>query len=104
IEHAIRLFANGHILLSNIDTAGNSRGNKTPLDINPSMGKQSSVPLAFSDVNWGAHTRSYMSSINHLPDSVILQNSELTQALAVKRHGTRMDVNKESEDEQALIC
>ncbi|KAG1732928.1 uncharacterized protein EDB91DRAFT_1251655 [Suillus paluster] len=90
MERAIRLFANEHILLSNIDAAGN--------------GKQSSVPLAFSDVNWGAHTRSYMTSINHLPDSVILQNSELAQALAVKRRGTWMDVDKESEDERALIC
>ncbi|KAG1725897.1 uncharacterized protein EDB91DRAFT_1061920 [Suillus paluster] len=104
MERAIRLFANEHILLSDIDATGNGRGNKTPLDINLSAGKQSSVPLAFSDVNWGAHTRSYTTSINRLPDLVILRNSELAQALAVKRHGTRMDVNEESEDERALIC
>ncbi|KAG1723597.1 uncharacterized protein EDB91DRAFT_1015979, partial [Suillus paluster] len=57
----------------------------TPLDINPSMGKESSVPLAFSDANWGMQTRSYIMSISHLLDSVVYQNSELAQNLAMKR-------------------
>ncbi|KAG1900238.1 uncharacterized protein F5891DRAFT_935124, partial [Suillus fuscotomentosus] len=64
IEHVIRLFANGNLLLSDIDTSGNGRGNKTPLNINPSTGRESSIPLAFSDSNWGAHIRSYIRSIN----------------------------------------
>ncbi|KAG2340121.1 hypothetical protein BDR05DRAFT_1002702 [Suillus weaverae] len=81
MECAIKLFSNRHMLLS----------------------KESSVPLAFSDANWGMHTRSYMMSINCLPDSVILQNSELAQSLTMKRHGMRMDVDEESEDEQVLI-
>ncbi|KAG2368726.1 hypothetical protein BDR07DRAFT_1269223 [Suillus spraguei] len=104
MEHAIQLFADGHMFLCDIDTAGNGRGNKTPLDINPSTGKESSVPLAFSDTNWGAHTRSYTRSINCLPYSVILRNSELVQNLAMKRRGLWTDVDEESEDERALIC
>ncbi|KAG1865179.1 hypothetical protein C8R48DRAFT_601432 [Suillus tomentosus] len=100
MERAIRLFANGNLLLSDIDTSGNGRGNKTPLNINPSTGRESSIPLAFSDANWGAHTRAYMKSINCLPDSVIIRNSELAQSLAMKRRGTRMDtMDEESEDE-----
>jgi hypothetical protein len=103
MECAIKLFAKGHMLLSDIDTIGNGRGNKTPLEVNPSTGKESSIPLAFSDVNWGAHTRAYTVSINCLPDLVILQNSELAYSLAMKRRGTRADVDEESEDECALI-
>ncbi|KAG1860261.1 hypothetical protein DFJ58DRAFT_726050 [Suillus subalutaceus] len=67
MERAIKLFANGQMLLSDIATAGNGRNNKTPLHINPSTGKESSVPLA------------------RLPDSVIYRNSELAQSLAMKR-------------------
>ncbi|KAG2740491.1 hypothetical protein P692DRAFT_20668347, partial [Suillus brevipes Sb2] len=63
MERAIRLFADEHMVLCDTDTAGNGRGNKTPLDINPSTGKESSVPLAFSDTNRGAHTRAYSMSI-----------------------------------------
>ncbi|KAG1886827.1 uncharacterized protein F5891DRAFT_1200678 [Suillus fuscotomentosus] len=70
MERTIRLFVNGHMLLGDIDTSGNGRGNKTLLDINPSTGNQSSIPLAFSEANWGAHTRAYMVSITCLPDSV----------------------------------
>ncbi|KAG1878853.1 hypothetical protein F4604DRAFT_1579814 [Suillus subluteus] len=99
MECAIKLFANGQMLLSDINTAGNGQGNKTPLDINLLMGRESSIPLAFSDANWGAHTRSYFMSINHLPDLVILRNLELAQSLAMKRHGTQMDVDDKSEDE-----
>ncbi|KAG1903745.1 uncharacterized protein F5891DRAFT_977315 [Suillus fuscotomentosus] len=69
MERAIRLFINGHMLLGDINTSGNGRGNKTPLDVNPSTGNQSSVPLAFSEANWGAHTRAYMASITCLSDS-----------------------------------
>ncbi|KAG1811796.1 uncharacterized protein BJ212DRAFT_1277310 [Suillus subaureus] len=72
MEHTIQLFTNGHMILSDIDTAGNGQGNKTPLDINPSTGKESSMPLAFSDTNWGVHTQAYTVSINCLPHSVIL--------------------------------
>ncbi|KAG2156785.1 uncharacterized protein EDB93DRAFT_1079184 [Suillus bovinus] len=104
MECAIKLFADNHMFLCDIDTTGNGRGNKTPLDINPSMGKESSVPLAFSDSNWGAHTRAYMVSINRLPHLVILQNSEFVQSLAMKKHGSQMDVNEETDDERALIC
>ncbi|KAG1787880.1 uncharacterized protein HD556DRAFT_1206237, partial [Suillus plorans] len=63
MERAIRLFVNGHMLLGDINTAGNSQGNKTPLDVNLSTGNQSSVTLAFSEANWGAHMRAYMTSI-----------------------------------------
>ncbi|KAG2116423.1 uncharacterized protein F5147DRAFT_568182 [Suillus discolor] len=103
MERAIRLFVNGHMLLGDIDTAGNGRGNKTPLDVNPSTGNQSSVPLAFSEVNWGAHMRAYMASIKRLPDSVLIRNLELAQSLAMKRRGAQMDVDEESGDERALI-
>ncbi|KAG2112597.1 uncharacterized protein F5147DRAFT_572319 [Suillus discolor] len=104
MERAIRLFINGHMLLGDIDTSGNGRGNKTPLDVNPSTGNQSSVPLAFSEANWGAHTRAYMASITRLPDSVLIRNSELAQSLATKRRGgARMDVDEESGDERAFI-
>ncbi|KAG2050397.1 hypothetical protein BDR06DRAFT_891700 [Suillus hirtellus] len=103
MEHAIKLFANGQMLLSNIDTAGNGQNNKTPLHINPSMGKESSVPLAFSDTNWGMQTRAYIMSISHLPDSVVYRNVELTHNLAMKRCGTQMEVDDQTEDEQALI-
>ncbi|KAG2360389.1 hypothetical protein BDR07DRAFT_1289673 [Suillus spraguei] len=103
MERAIKLFANGQMLLSDINTTGNSQNNKTPLHINPSTGKESSVPLAFSDANWGVQTRAYITSISRLPDSVIYCNSELTQNLAMKRHGTWMEVDDKTEDEQALI-
>ncbi|KAG1836867.1 hypothetical protein DFJ58DRAFT_846709 [Suillus subalutaceus] len=103
MERAIKLFANGQMLLSDIDTAGNGRNNKTPLHINPSTGKESSVPLAFSDANWGVQTRAYTTSISRLPDSVVYRNSELAQSLAMKRRGTRMEVDDETEDERALI-
>ncbi|KAG1864406.1 hypothetical protein F4604DRAFT_1928858 [Suillus subluteus] len=36
-------------------------------------------------------------------NSVLIQNSELTQSLAMKRHGVRMDVDEESGDERVLI-
>ncbi|KAG1727912.1 hypothetical protein EDD22DRAFT_789217 [Suillus occidentalis] len=103
MERAIKLFANGQMLLSDIDTAGNGRNNKTLLHINPSTGKESSVPLVFSDANWGVQTRAYITSISRLPDSVVYRNSELAQSFAMKRHGTRMEVDDETEDERALI-
>jgi hypothetical protein len=99
IEHAIKLFTNGQMLLSDINTAGNGRNNKTPLHINLSMGKEISVPLAFSDTNWGVQTRAYIMSISRLPDSVIYCNSELTHNLAMKRCGTWMEVDDQTEDE-----
>ncbi|KAG2155361.1 uncharacterized protein EDB93DRAFT_1080411 [Suillus bovinus] len=88
MEHAIKLFFKRSMLLRNIDTTGNSQNNKTPVDINLSMDKESSVLLVFSDANWGAYTRSYIMSINYLLDSVIFQNLELTQNLIIKRHST----------------
>ncbi|KAG2149082.1 uncharacterized protein EDB93DRAFT_1250018 [Suillus bovinus] len=51
MERVIRLLAKGHMVLSDIGIAGNSEGNKTHLDINPSMSNES-IPLAFSDANW----------------------------------------------------
>ncbi|KAG2062200.1 hypothetical protein BDR06DRAFT_1027435 [Suillus hirtellus] len=103
MEHAIKLFANGQMLLSDIDTAGNGQNNKTLLHINLSTGKESSVPLAFSDTNWGMQTRAYITSISCLPDSVIYHNMELTHNLAMKRRSTQMEVDDQTEDEQALI-
>ncbi|KAG1862696.1 hypothetical protein F4604DRAFT_1683836 [Suillus subluteus] len=103
MERAIKLFANGQMLLSDINTAGNGRNNKTPLHINPSTGKESSVPLVFSDTNWGVQTRAYITSISCLPDSVVYRNSELAQNLAMKRCGIWMEVDDETEDERALI-
>ncbi|KAG1905400.1 uncharacterized protein F5891DRAFT_976338 [Suillus fuscotomentosus] len=91
------------MLLSDIDTVGNGQNNKTPLHINLSMGKESSVPLAFSDINWGVQTRAYIMSISRLPDSVVYHNAELTHNLAMKRRGTWMEVDDQTEDERALI-
>jgi hypothetical protein len=87
------------MLLGDINTAGNGQGNKTPLDVNPSTGNQSSIPLAFSEANWGAHTRAYMESIKCLPDSVLIRNSELAQSLTMRRCGMWTDVDEQSEDE-----
>ncbi|KAG2737525.1 hypothetical protein P692DRAFT_20883471 [Suillus brevipes Sb2] len=36
---------------------------KTPLKINKSTGKESSTPLAFSELNWGQYTMDYHLSI-----------------------------------------
>jgi hypothetical protein len=99
MEHAIKLFAIGQMLQSDIDTAGNGRNNKTLLHINLSMGKESSVPLAFLDANWGMQTKAYIMSISRLLDLIVYRNSELAQNLAMKRRGTQMEVDNETEDE-----
>ncbi|KAG2153545.1 uncharacterized protein EDB93DRAFT_1082427, partial [Suillus bovinus] len=79
------------------------RASKAPQKHNKSSGNESSALLAFSDVNWGEPTRSYMISITHAGDLVIRKMWERAQNLGTKRHGARK-VDEESEDERALIC
>ncbi|KAG2111405.1 hypothetical protein BD769DRAFT_1392122 [Suillus cothurnatus] len=50
LEHALKLVAEKEKKSTNL---------KTPLKINKSTGKESSTPLAFSELNWGQYTTDY---------------------------------------------
>ncbi|KAG1887391.1 hypothetical protein F4604DRAFT_1675357 [Suillus subluteus] len=54
LEHALKLVAEKEKKSANL---------KTPLKINKSTGKESSTPLAFSELNWGQFTTDYHLSI-----------------------------------------
>ncbi|KAG1726714.1 uncharacterized protein EDB91DRAFT_1086689 [Suillus paluster] len=96
VERAVKLLAEGHMILSEIDTTHRGRG-KAPQD--------STIPLAFSDANYGQITRSYLAAIERQPESVLLEISELALSIAMKRSGVPTDMNgEESQDEHALIC
>ncbi|KAG2133757.1 hypothetical protein DEU56DRAFT_738943, partial [Suillus clintonianus] len=104
VEHAVKLLAEGRMILSDIDTTRRGRG-KAPQAHNKSTGKDSTIPLAFSDANYGQITRSYLAAIEHQPESVLLEISELALSIAMKRSGMPTDMNgEESQDERALIC
>ncbi|KAG1737114.1 uncharacterized protein EDB91DRAFT_1249763 [Suillus paluster] len=104
VERAVKLLAKGCMILSEIDTTRRGRG-KAPQAHNKSMGKDSTIPLAFSDANYGQITRSYLAAIERQPESVLLEISELALSIAVKRSGVPTDMNsEESQDERALIC
>ncbi|KAG2097999.1 uncharacterized protein F5147DRAFT_656235 [Suillus discolor] len=78
MEHAIKLFANGQMLLSDIDTAGNCRNNKTLLHINLSMDQ----------------------GLHHIYQPLAIYCiAELAHNLAMKRCGTWMEVDDQTEDE-----
>ncbi|KAG2750295.1 hypothetical protein P692DRAFT_20729939 [Suillus brevipes Sb2] len=103
MERAIALFANEGFLLSYIEINGRGRASRAPQKHNKSSGNESSALLAFSDVNWGEPTRSYVKSITRAGDLVMSKMWERAQSFGTKRHGVRK-VDEESEDERALIC
>ena len=107
MERALKLFADGDILLGDIDVNSKGKLAKTPHKHNKSTGKESSALLAFSEANWGSATRAYMKSINRHGTELVSSVSELARNITLKRRGvpTRNApvIEDDSADERALI-
>ncbi|KAH7912048.1 hypothetical protein BJ138DRAFT_1100611 [Hygrophoropsis aurantiaca] len=114
MERALRMFANGDILLQDIDLS--SKGKKAvkiPLKHNKATGKDSRAVLSFSDLNWGDATRSFMKSLNRHGEETILSVSSLARNVVTKRRrsaikeelddGGNTLANDDSDDERAHL-
>ncbi|KAG2104268.1 hypothetical protein BD769DRAFT_1676255 [Suillus cothurnatus] len=66
LKHALKLVAEKEKKSTNL---------KTPLKINKSTSKESSTPLAFSELNWGQFTIDYHLSIGQVNDALVLGNT-----------------------------
>ncbi|KAH7924427.1 hypothetical protein BV22DRAFT_1013272 [Leucogyrophana mollusca] len=107
MERALKLFADGDILLGDIDVNSKGKLAKTPHKHNKSTGKESSALLAFSEANWGSATRAYMKSINRHGEELISAVSELARNITLKRCGVSTRnapvIEDDSADERAFI-
>jgi len=109
MERALCLFADGDIVVGDIDVSGKRKGVRPPVKHNKVTGKESGAVLSFSEINWGAITRSYMKAINRQGDKVISVVSKLANTIATKRRGTPSTRSvllyvDSDDDERAMIC
>ncbi|KAH7923127.1 hypothetical protein BV22DRAFT_1016024 [Leucogyrophana mollusca] len=106
MERALKLFAEGNIMLKDINIASKKPA-KTPIKLNKATGKDSSAPLAFSEINWGHATRAYMKSINRHGNDLVVSISNLAHNIVLKRRGPPINDDEfndnGSEDERAMI-
>lgn len=108
MERALRLFADGDIVMNDIEVNSKRKAVRPPTKHNKATGKESGTVLAFSEANWGHVMKSYMTSINNLGDGVIEAVSKHAHIIAAKRRNAptnlRLALDEESEDERACIC
>ncbi|KAG2124063.1 hypothetical protein BD769DRAFT_1669554 [Suillus cothurnatus] len=102
LEHALKLVAEKEKKSTNL---------KTPLKINKSTGKESSTPLAFSELNWGQYTTDYhLSIVKHSPKyttDTIAMACQFVKDLAsdASTKGSLADDSvASSRGERALLC
>ncbi|KAG1775764.1 hypothetical protein EV702DRAFT_1198963 [Suillus placidus] len=86
-----------------VEVVSGRRAVKVPQKPNKSMGKESTVSFAFSDANYGAKTRAYMTSIARLREPVIRKIWGHAHEVAAKRCGGPEIQDDDSEDEHTLI-
>ncbi|KAG1779374.1 hypothetical protein EV702DRAFT_966501 [Suillus placidus] len=86
-----------------VEVVSGRRAVKVPQKPNKSTGKESTVSFAFSDANYGAKTRAYMTSIARFREPVIRKIWGHAHEVAAKRRGAPEIQDDDSEDERALI-